>query len=120
MARIKYQEAVGLEVKRGRPLKGTAPRKEELARLYSEKGKTAEEIGRAFGCSQDTILRLLERYGLRQRETVNKLKDYSLAVLKRLVAKEGTARAAYKLGVDRKTLYRNIRKMEESSAATGN
>jgi transposase-like protein len=118
MGRIKYQEAAGLEVKRGRLLKGKAPNKEELARFYCKKGKTAEEIGRAFGCSQDTILRLLERYGLRQRKTVNKLKGYRLADLKGLVAKEGAARAAYKLGVDRKTLYRNIRKMEESSTST--
>ncbi len=120
MGRIKYLEALGLEVKWGRPLKGAVPSKEDLARLYSEKGKTSVEIGRAFGCSQDTILRLLERHGLRRREKVNKLKGYSLVDLKGLVVKEGAARAAYKLGVDRKTLYRNIRKMEESSGAIRN
>ena len=114
MGRIKYKEAIGLEVKRGRPLKGKAPNKEELARLYNEEGNTAEEIGRAFGCSQDTILRLLESYGLRQRETVNKLKDYTLADLKGLVAKKGPAKAAYELGVDRTTLYRNIKKLKNA------
>lgn len=97
---------------RGRPLKGTVPSKEQLVRLYYEKGKTAEEIGRAFGCSQDTILRQLEKHGLRQRQTVNKLKDYSLEDLKGLVATEGVAKAAYKLGVDRTTLYRNIKKLK--------
>ena len=34
MARIKYQEAVGLEVKRGKPAKGKKPEKKELHRLY--------------------------------------------------------------------------------------
>lgn len=118
MGRIKYQEAIGLEVKRGRPLKGTAPNKEELVRLYNKEGNTAEEVGQIFGCSQDTILRLLERFGVRQKESVNKLKKYSLKDLKERIAKKGAAKVAYELGVDRTTLYRNIRKLE--NAENGN
>ena len=55
MGRIKYKEAIGLEVKRGRPLKGKAPNKEELARLYNEEGNTAEEIGRRERTAAESV-----------------------------------------------------------------
>jgi len=115
MARMKYLEAIGREAKRGRPLKGKNPNKEDLSKLYFDENMTAEEIGQSYGCSQDTILRLLEGYGLRERERVNKLKDKSLDALKELVANKGVAKAAFQLGVDRKTLYRNIKRLEKEN-----
>ena len=109
----RYAKAAGREIppgKRGRPLRGTAPGLEELSRLYAQ-GKTAEEIGRAYGVSQDTILRRLEKHGLRARQSLNKLKDYTLEDLQGCVDQEGAVLAAARLGVDRKTLYRNLRKL---------
>jgi len=53
MAGIKYLEALGLEVKRGRP-RGPGPDPGELRRLYELEGKSKREIAAAF-----TIKRLM-------------------------------------------------------------
>jgi hypothetical protein len=46
MGRIKYQEAIGLEVKRGRPPFMPTPKmKEKLTRLYVKKGRSGAEFG---------------------------------------------------------------------------
>jgi hypothetical protein len=46
MGRIKYQEAAGLEVKRGRPpLMPTPKMKEKLTRLYKKKERSGGESG---------------------------------------------------------------------------
>ena len=44
MARIKYREAIGLDVKRGKPSIGKKPRKSELKRLYIKESKSTERL----------------------------------------------------------------------------
>ena len=43
MARIKHQEAIGLEVKRGRPLAGPAPIKDQLVKLYVKESRSIRD-----------------------------------------------------------------------------
>jgi len=47
MGRIKYLEAIGREVKRGRPPAGTAPSKEDLVRLYVEESRSVRDVAAA-------------------------------------------------------------------------
>jgi len=44
MARIKYQEAAGLEVKRGRPPVGPAPSKADLVKLYVKESRSIRDV----------------------------------------------------------------------------
>ena len=43
MARIKYKEAIGLEVKRGRPAKGNKPSEKILKKLYIKESRSIRE-----------------------------------------------------------------------------
>ena len=54
MGRIKYQEVIGLEVKRGRPPAGPAPATADLIKLYvkeSRSGRRSPPTGRGRGTS---------------------------------------------------------------------
>ncbi|MCJ7565212.1 MAG: hypothetical protein MUP52_11560 [Candidatus Aminicenantes bacterium] len=64
MARIKYQEALGLEVKRGRPPAGPPPSRADLARLYVKEGRSVRDVAAALGCSKDMIHRALNELGV--------------------------------------------------------
>jgi len=59
MSRIKYQEAAGLEMKRGRPPAGPAPSKADLARLYIKARLSPRDTAAALGVSKDGIRRAL-------------------------------------------------------------
>lgn len=61
MARIKYKEAAGIEVKRGRPLAGPAPPKTDLVKLYIREGMSVREVAAALGCSKDIVYRSLRK-----------------------------------------------------------
>ena len=47
MARIKYKEAAGLEVKRGRPPVGPAPSKAALVKLYVKESRSVRDVAAA-------------------------------------------------------------------------
>jgi len=53
MVRIKYKEAAGLEVKRGKPAIGKKPAKKELKILYVKESKSIREVAKILGCSKD-------------------------------------------------------------------
>lgn len=91
MARIKYQEAVGLEVKRGKPAKGKKPEKKELHRLYVKESKSIREVAEVLCCSKDMVYRALKKYGVERRLRINrsKLRVYYLAYLKGEIKKKG-------------------------------
>jgi len=83
MPRIKYQEAVGLKVTRGKPAMGNKPSKSELEKLYIKESKSIREIAEILGCTKDMIYRALKDYGIQTREHVKKsiLWDYNLELL---------------------------------------
>jgi hypothetical protein len=55
MAKIKYQEAAGLEVKRGRPQAGPSPSRADLIKLYLKESRSVCDVAAVRGCSKDMI-----------------------------------------------------------------
>ena len=95
MARIKYKEAVGLEVKKGKPAIGMKPNKEELEKLYIKKSKSIREIADILGCSKDMIHRALLEHRIK------------------IVSKEGYRGGARILGVGYTTLRTYLKRREQ-------
>jgi hypothetical protein len=62
MAKIKYQEAIGLVVKRGRPPAGPAPSKADLIKLYVRESRSVRDVVAALGCSNDAVHRALNEF----------------------------------------------------------
>ena len=112
MPRIKYEEAVGLKAKKGKPAIGKRPEKAELKKLYIEESKSIREIAEILGCSKDMVYRSLEEYQIERRPGYNrsKLRIYELAYLKREIKKKGHKEFALELGVDASTLRKHIKK----------
>jgi transposase len=106
MPRIKYQEAAGLEVKRGRPLTGQAPSKDTLAKLYVQEGRSIREVAAALGCSKDTVQRAIKRYGIDARTNASrsKLRRFSLRDIELKIKTLGIRGLARDLGVDEGTI----------------
>jgi len=68
MTRIKYKEAIGLEVKRGRPqLRATATMKDRLTRLYIVQELSIRKVGKAMGISEASVRRRLTAAGIPTR-----------------------------------------------------
>ena len=90
MARIKYQEAAGLPVKRGRPPIGLPP-KSEVVLFCIKQGKTLRETAKALKRSKGTIARALKEYGIPARPRVRKsyLLSFSVAELKTGIREKG-------------------------------
>jgi transcriptional regulator with PAS, ATPase and Fis domain len=113
MARIKYKEAAGLKVKRGRP-SSKKPSKAELRRLYVRESKSIREVAEILGCSKDMIYRCLKEYGIERRARVPKssLAQYEIQHLREMVGREGYNQTAEKLGVGRAALWMYIKRRE--------
>ena len=111
MARIKYQEAAGLEVKRGRMLPGPSPSKEDLVRLYVKEGKAIREVAAVLGCSKDAVHRALKKYGINVRPNASrsKLRTIPLLDLEATIREKGVRGAAKVLGVDHSTLLHHLK-----------
>jgi len=112
MARIKYKEATGLEVKRGRPPAGPAPLKEDLVRLYVKEGKAIREVAVALGCSKDMVHRRLRGYGIKARAGTRRgsaLLQYRLSDLKASVQEKGLRGYARELGINESTLRHHLK-----------
>jgi predicted HTH domain antitoxin len=110
MARIKYQEAAGMEVKRGRPSIGAKPEKVELARLYIQESRSIREIAEILGCKKDLVHYWLKKRSIPVRTMAkrSKLLKYSLLELKEGVEKKGIRGYARELGVDESTLRHHL------------
>jgi hypothetical protein len=111
MARIKYQEAAGLEVKRGRPPAGPAPSKADLVRLYVNEGRSVRDVAAGLGCSKDAVHRGLRKFGIeiRTRARRSKLRTIPLRDLKAAVREKGIRGTARALGVDKSTLRHHLK-----------
>ena len=111
MARIKYQEAIGLEVKRGRPQASPAPSKAHLVRLYIKERRSVRNVAAMLGCSKDAVYRALKQYGITTRSNVrrSKLQRIPLKGLKVAVQERGLRATARDLGIDHSTLRHHLK-----------
>jgi len=111
MGRIKYQEAIGLEVKRGRPPAGPAPSKADLVKLYVEEGHAIRDIAAVAGCSKDMVHRTLKKYGIGARPNASrsKLRTIPLRDLKAALREKGIRGTARDLGVDEGTVRHHMK-----------
>jgi hypothetical protein len=111
MSRIKYQEAIGLEVKRGRPPAGPAPSKADLVKLYVKEGRAVRDVAAMLGCSKDAIYRTLRKYGIEVRTSARRsvLLQYRLTDLTAGVKEEGLRGYARKLRVNPSTLLHHLK-----------
>jgi len=111
MSRIKYLEAAGLEVKRGRPAVGPSPSKEELIRLYLKEEKAIREVASDIGCTKDMVYRALKKYGIESRPNTKRsiLRKQSPKILKDKAHHKSLRATARDLGVNPSTLSRYLR-----------
>jgi biotin operon repressor len=106
MTRIKYREAIGLEVKRGRPPAGPAPAKDQLVNLYVREGRSIRDIAAALGCSKDIVHKALKKYGIKVRKSAKRSRLIKLdqALLFGDIAEIGVDRTARKWSIPERTL----------------
>jgi len=111
MARIKYKEAIGLEVKRGRPPAGPAPAKDQLVKLYVREGRSVRDVAAVLGTTKDAVHRALRKYGIevRTRARRSKLRTIPIRDLKAAIWEKGLRGAARDLGVDHSTLCHHLK-----------
>ena len=93
MARIKYQEAAGLEVKRGRPPVGPTPSKADLVKLYVKEEQSVRDVAVVLGCSKDAVHRAMKQYGITARPNASRsrLRTISLHDLEAAIRDRGSA-----------------------------
>jgi len=115
MARIKYKEAVGIEVKKGRPTKSKKPSKAQLQKLYIKESRSIREIANILGCSKDIVYRSLKEHGINTRRGYkrSKLRKYRTDFIIQEIKKNGFKNTAIKLNIDVSSLRRYIYKQEE-------
>ena len=106
MTRIRYQEAIGLEVKRGRPAKGKKPSKQEILELYIKAAKPIREVADELGCTKDMVHRALAEYGIKARSNASrsKLRTIPLRDLEAKVNVKGIRGTARDMGIHENTL----------------
>lgn len=116
MARIKYQEAIGLEVKRGRPPAGPAPSKANLVKLYVKEERSVRDVAIALGCSKDAVHRGLRKYGIETRPPAKRsaLRKIKLETLERNIKEKGIRGYARELGIHENTLRYYLKKIKEA------
>jgi DNA-binding CsgD family transcriptional regulator len=115
MARIKYKEAAGLEVKRGRPLISQKPSKPELRRLYVRESKSIRDIARILGCSKDMIYRALQEYNIERRPRIkgSALWKHETSILHEGIKEKGIRGFAKELGIDESTLRYHLKRRND-------
>ena len=111
MGRIKYLEAIGLTLKRGRPPAGPAPTKDQLVKLYVKESRSVRDVAAVLGCSKDAVHRWLRKYRIEVRTPARRsiLLKYSLSDLKAVVKTKGIRGAARDMGIDEGTLRHHLK-----------
>jgi transposase len=112
MARIKYKEAAGLIVKRGKPIIGKKPERNDLIKLYINESKSIREIAELLNCSKDMIYRSLKEYEVERRAGSkgkrSKLRKFKKDDIVKKVDKKGLTNTAKEIGVDIRTLKKYL------------
>jgi predicted transcriptional regulator len=105
MPRIKYQEAAGLTVKRGRPPAGPSPLKADLVKLYVKEGQSVRAVAAALGRSKDAVHRALRAYEIKARPPAKRSRLMKLDQERLFadLAEKGINRTAEKWGIPRRT-----------------
>jgi DNA-binding transcriptional ArsR family regulator len=111
MARIKYQEAIGLMPKPGRPPAGPAPTKDKLVKLYVKEGRSVRDVAAVLETTKDSVYRALRKYGIKVRSNVSRsrLRTIPLKDLEAAIRDKGLRGAARDLGVDHSTLSHHLK-----------
>jgi len=109
--RLKYKEAVRLEVKRGKTPIGRKPDKADLFRLYVKESRSIRDTAHLLGCTKDMVYRALKEYGIELRKGVarSKLRTISLRDLEAAIKEKGLRGASRYLGVDHSTLRHHLK-----------
>jgi hypothetical protein len=116
MAKIKYLEAIGREVKRGRPPVGKAPSKAELIKLYIQEDRSVRDVAAALGCSKDMVIRTLAKLGISVRSCArrSKLRVLPLKNLQDSIKEKGIRQTAREIGVCEGTLRHHMKGRTDS------
>jgi transposase-like protein len=111
MARIKYKEAIGLKVKRGRPAAGTSPSKADLIRLYVKESRSVRDVAATLGCSKDAVHRALNHYDIAVRSNASRsrLRTIPLTDLETAIRDKGIRGTARELGVAEGTIRHHLK-----------
>ncbi|MBU4496089.1 MAG: hypothetical protein KJ874_12425 [Acidobacteria bacterium] len=109
---MNYKKAAGVAQNIGRPAIGSKPSYENLIKLYIEDKKSIREIADILGCSKDMVFNSLQEYGIKTRKGSkrSKLKDVELEELIKMVSTIGLTNTAKSLGVDIRTVKKQIEK----------
>jgi len=110
MARIRYKEALGIEVKKGKPAIGEKPKIKDLHKLYINESMSIREIAEALKCSKDMVYRSLKEYNFKRRpdNKRSKLRKIEKSVLKDKIKEKGITQAAREFRVDIRTFKKYI------------
>lgn len=113
MARIKYQEALGLEVKRGRPRRIVTPTmKKRIRRLYVDKGFSLRDVAAAMKIKKETIRLELKAAGImRTNAPRSRLRLFDQARLFGYIAEIGVHKTAKRWRIPVRTLERYLAKL---------
>jgi transposase-like protein len=111
VVRIKYQEAAGLEVKRGRPSTGIKPEKEKLVQLYIQESWSIREIAQALGCKKDVVHYWLRKYGIQARSNASRsqLRNIPFEEIEKKIEELGIRGYARALGVAEGTVRHHLK-----------
>jgi hypothetical protein len=111
MGRIKYQEALGLKVKRGRPPAGPPPARVDLVKLYVKEGRSLRDVALKLGRSKDAVHRALTGYQIEARTPArrSKLRTIPLRDLKAAIRDKGIRGTARDLKIDKSTLRHHLK-----------
>jgi len=116
MGRIRYQEAAGLEVKRGRPqLSPTARMKDRLTRLYIVQKLSIREVGKAMKISEASVRRWLKAAGIptRTKARRSRLRLLDQARLFGSIAAVGVRKTAKGWGIPERTLKSYLARLRD-------
>jgi len=114
MTRIKYQEAAGLEVKRGRPRRMVEEKeKEKLTRLYIVQELSTREVAKAMKISEASVRRRMKAAGIPARTNAprSRLPLFDQARLFGYIGAVGINKTAKRWRISRRTLQRYLAKL---------
>jgi transposase len=118
MTRIKYQEAAGLIVRRGRPPAGQTPSKADLVRLYVQEGQSVRDVAAALGCSKDMVHRRLKEFGIKVRPPAkrSRLRKLDQGKLFAAIAEKGIDRTAADWNIPMRTLTEYLARLRKGTS----